>query len=77
MSREAWTRPEVLKALVGKKIARVRASTKQEYEEFEVPIIETEDGFVVGVLCDQEGNGPGALHMIGQYKPKGPRAAPR
>lgn len=64
-----WTRPEVLKALVGGKIKAIRASTKRESEEFTVPVIELEDGHIVSVMSDQEGNGPGALHLIGKYAP--------
>jgi len=66
----SWTRPEVLKALVGGRIKAVRASTKQESDEFEVPIIELEDGHIIAVMSDQEGNGPGALHLFGKYAPR-------
>lgn len=54
--------------LIGKKVIAVRSLTAKEQEEYlgeyfgPMPCIEVEGGFLIYALCDEEGNGPGALN---------------
>lgn len=74
MTHGSWTHPETIASMVGRRIKVVREPT--EFEKgllagVACPMIELDDGTVIAVYSDQEGNAGGSLVLFLDRVPDG------